>query len=91
MGADLGRWRGLTLLDHLTARLGPDADDLALNVHTVWALIVARRGILEDDPVLARSLADAGRRPARRRRRAPAVRSEAESIRSALTMAGVRT
>jgi transcriptional regulator with XRE-family HTH domain len=91
MGAKLGRWRGQTLLDHLTARLGPNADDLTLNVHTVWALIVARRGILEDDPVLARSLADritllldSDSLPATRR-------SEAESIRSALTMAGVRT
>ena len=91
MGEGLGRWRGLTLLDHLTARLGPDADDLVLNVHTVWALIVARRGILEDDPVLARSLADRVVVLLDSTAVAPAVRSEAESIRSALTMAGVRT
>lgn len=91
MGAGLGRWRGLTLLDHLTARLGVDVDDLALNVHTVWALVVARRGILEDDPVLARSLADRVTVLLDSAAVAPIVRSEAESIRSALTMAGVRT
>jgi hypothetical protein len=76
---------------HLTARLAPDADDLALNVHTVWALIVARRGILEDDQVLARSL---GKRLAvllDTAELSPFLHSEAESIRSALTMAGVRT
>lgn len=91
MGAGLGRWRGLTLLDPLTARLGPDADDLVLNVHTVWALIVARRGILEDDSVLARSLADGVVVLLDSTSVAPAVRSEAESTRFALTMAGVRT
>ena len=91
MGADLGRWRGLTLLDHLTARIGPDADDLALNVHTVWALIIARRGILEDDPVLAQSLAARVGVLLDASDDASGVRSEAESIRSALTMAGVRT
>ncbi len=91
MGGDLGRWRGLTLPDHLTARISPGADDLALNVHTVWALIVARRGILEDDQVLARSLAARIAELLDGAERAPSVRSEVESIRSALTMAGVRT
>ena len=91
MGADLGRWRGLTLLNHLTARISPNADDLALNVHTVWALIVARRGILEDDQVLAQSLAARIAELLDTAQLAPSVRSEAESIRSALTMAGVRT
>ena len=57
MTAGLGRWRGLVLLDHLTARLGPDADDLPLNVHTVWALLIARRGLLDDDPAVSRALA----------------------------------
>jgi transcriptional regulator with XRE-family HTH domain len=88
MGAGLGRWRGLDLLDHLVARLGPDADDLALNVHTVWALLVARRGLLDDDPALARALAgrvavllDSGL--------PPAVHSEADAIRTALRLARV--
>jgi len=90
MGADLGRWRGLTLLNHLTARISPNADDLALNVHTVWALIVARRGILEDDQVLAQSLAARIAELLDTAQLAPSVRSEAESIRSALTMSGVR-
>ena len=91
MAADLGRWRGLTLLDHLTARISRTADDLALNVHTVWALIVARRGILEDDQVLARSLAERVAELLDTAGLAASVRSEAESILSALTMAGVRT
>jgi hypothetical protein len=60
-------------------------------VHTVWALIVARRGILEDDQVLARSLAARIAELLDTTELAPSVRSEAESIRSALTMTGVRT
>jgi hypothetical protein len=91
IGTGLGPWRGLTLLDHLAARLAPDADDLALNVHTVWALIVARRGILEDDQVLTRSLAKRVAVLLDAAELSPFLRSEAESIRSALTMAGVRT
>jgi hypothetical protein len=91
MGAGLGRWRGLTLLDHLVARLGVGADDLTLNVHTVWALIVARRGLLEDDPELARALAGRVTVLLDSATLAPTVRTEVESIRSALTMAGVRT
>ena len=90
MGARLGRWRGLTLLDHLATRVSPGADDLALNVHTVWALIVARRGILEDDQVLAQFLAGRVAELLDTAWLAASVRSEAESIRSALTMAGVR-
>jgi transcriptional regulator with XRE-family HTH domain len=90
MGAGLGHWRGLTLLDHLVARLGPDDDDLPLNVHTVWALLVARRDLLDDDPALARSLA---RRVAELLDAAlsPAVHSEAEAIRCALRLARVPT
>jgi len=90
MGAGLGRWRGLDLLDHLTARISPGANHLTLNVHTVWALLTARRNLLEDDPVLARSLAsrvtallDCGDLQ-------PAVRADLESIRSALKLAQVR-
>jgi hypothetical protein len=60
-------------------------------VHTVWALIVARRGILEDDQVLARSLAARIAELLDTAELTPSVRSEAESVRSALTMASVRT
>lgn len=89
MTAGLGRWRGLTLLDHLTARLGPDADDLALNVHTVWALLIARRGLLDDDPAVSHALAGRVRELLDTASLRASVRSEVDSIRSALALAGV--
>jgi hypothetical protein len=91
IGAGLGRWRGLTLLDHLTARLGPAADDLSLNVHTVWALLTRRRNLLDDDPELAAALGGRVTVLLDSAQLAPAIRGDAESIRAALTMAGVRT
>jgi hypothetical protein len=90
MGAGLGRWRGLILLDHLTARLGPDADDLALNVHSVWALLMARRNLLEDDPILASSLSSGVSVLLDSAGLAQPVRTEVESIRAALRLAGVK-
>jgi hypothetical protein len=90
MGAGLGRWRGLTLLDHLTARLTPDGDDLTLNVHSVWALLTARRNLLEDDPILARSLAERATVLLDSDGLAPGTRAEVESTRAALRLAGVQ-
>lgn len=89
MTAGLGRWRGLTLLDHLTTRLGPEADDLPLNVHTVWALLLARRGLLDDDPAVSRALATRVRELLDTAALPAGVRTEVESIRSALALAGV--
>ena len=91
MGGALGRWRGLMLLDHLTARLDPADADLTLNVHTTWALLVARRGLLDDDPAVSSALASRVVTLLDSAQLTPSVRSEVESIRSALTMAGVRT
>jgi hypothetical protein len=89
MTAGLGCWRGLVLLDHLVHRLGPDADDLRLNVHTVWALLIARRGLLDDDPAISRALAGRVRELLDTAGVPANVRSEAESIRSALRLSGV--
>ena len=89
MTTGLGRWRGLTLLDHLAARLGPDADDLALNVHTVWALLLARRGLLDDDPAVSRALAGRIRELLATAGLPASVRTEVESIRAALRLGGI--
>jgi transcriptional regulator with XRE-family HTH domain len=89
MTAGLGRWRGLVLLDHLTARLGPDADDLPLNVHTVWALLIARRGLLDDDPAVSQALAGRVRKLLDTNGLPASVRTEVESIRAALRLGGI--
>jgi hypothetical protein len=89
MTAGLGRWRGLVLLDHLVARLGPDADDLPLNVHTVWALLIARRGLLDDDPAVSGALAGRVRELLDTDGVPHGVRVEVESIRTALRLSGV--
>lgn len=47
-----GRWPGARLLDHLVARLDADSSHLMFNAHTLWALILARPRILQDQPVL---------------------------------------
>ncbi len=46
------RWPGARLLDHLVARLDADSPHLMLNAHTLWALILARPRILQDQPDL---------------------------------------
>lgn len=89
MTAGLGRWRGITLLDHLTTRITPDAHDLALNVHTVWSLLLARRGLLDDDPAVTRALAAGVRQLLDHSAVPAAVRTEVASIRAALRLAGV--
>lgn len=50
-------WRGSTLLNHLAHRLQPETPLLALNVRTLWSLITARRGLLEEHPEVSRHLA----------------------------------
>lgn len=89
MGARLGTWRGLGLLGHLADRIGPDSDDLALNVHTVWSLLVARQGLLDDDPSISHSLAGHVAVLLDRTDIPAEVRRDAESIRSALALTGI--
>lgn len=89
MASGLGRWRGLTLLDHLTARIEPGANHLTLNVHTVWSLLLRRRNLLEDDAELTRSLALRVGMLLDAADVAPRVRTDLEQIRSALALAQV--
>jgi hypothetical protein len=42
----LGTWEGRVLLDHLLRRLTPDHEYLVLYVHTLWALLAVRPGLL---------------------------------------------
>lgn len=44
------RWRGMRLMRHLVDRLGSDHVLVDLNVHSLWALLAARRGVARDDP-----------------------------------------
>jgi len=49
-------WRGGRLLRHLVDRLDLDRAFLDLNVHTLWALLAARHGLVHDDPAIGRRL-----------------------------------
>ncbi len=49
-------WDALALLRGLTDRLKPGLGAIDLNVHSVWALLTLRRGLLTADPNLSRSL-----------------------------------
>ena len=84
------RWRGTELLAHLTERLDPHGVSLSLNAHTVWALITARRGILEDDPAVGLRLANQVTRVLDERSVAPSARADLEAVRAGLRLAGIR-
>jgi transcriptional regulator with XRE-family HTH domain len=50
--ASTARWSGAQLLEHLTARVHPGSPHLALNAHTLSALVLARPRLLEEHPRL---------------------------------------
>ncbi|MFF5218036.1 helix-turn-helix domain-containing protein [Micromonospora sp. NPDC000442] len=50
-------WRGSHLLRHLVARLRPEHPFVDLNIHNVWVLLAARRGLAHDDPATGHALA----------------------------------
>lgn len=49
-------WDALALLRGLTDRLKPGIGAIDLNIHSVWALLALRRGLLSADPDLSRTL-----------------------------------
>lgn len=51
-------WRGTRLLNHLVHRLDDTHPFVDLNVHSVWALLAARRGLVHDDPTTGRAILD---------------------------------
>jgi hypothetical protein len=56
MGAGLGSWRGDRLLRHLVDRLDGALGYVDLNVHTTWALLLARPKLIADDARVAGDL-----------------------------------
>ncbi|NES28290.1 helix-turn-helix domain-containing protein [Micromonospora terminaliae] len=58
MPAALTDWRGSRLLRHLVQRLDVGHPFVDLNIHNVWALLTARRGLAIGDPATGRALAD---------------------------------
>lgn len=55
-------WRGASLMRHLVDRLDSDHVLVDLNVHSLWALLAARRGLSHDDPDTTRDLVRRGTR-----------------------------
>ncbi|MFD9375854.1 helix-turn-helix domain-containing protein [Streptomyces sp. NPDC059999] len=80
-------WHGHRLLMHLVTGLAPDRGFFDLNVHTLWALLAARPGLLRTAPAPRRTLRDLlpvlldGTEPSSRARR------ELEGIRYAIRLA----
>lgn len=56
MAADLGPWRGATLLQHLTDGLSADVPYVSLSIHAAASLVRRRSELLMHDPDLARRL-----------------------------------
>ncbi|MEU6074906.1 helix-turn-helix transcriptional regulator [Micromonospora sp. NPDC047074] len=54
----LADWHGSILLRHLVQRLEPGHPFVDLNIHNIWALLTARRGLTVDSPAAARALLD---------------------------------
>ncbi|RLQ06064.1 XRE family transcriptional regulator [Micromonospora sp. BL1] len=57
MPAALGDWRGVVLFRHLVERLTIGHPFVDLNVHNLWALLMARRGLTHDDLATGQALA----------------------------------
>lgn len=55
-------WRGTQVLRHLVERLHPGHPFLDLNIHNLWALLAARRGLVHDAPSLGNDLLNRGER-----------------------------
>ncbi|MBQ1076507.1 helix-turn-helix transcriptional regulator [Micromonospora sp. C31] len=51
-------WRGTRLLRHLVERLDAEHPFIDLNIHNLWALLTARRGLVHDHPATGQTLAD---------------------------------
>jgi hypothetical protein len=45
-------WSGVRLLGHLLERLHPGSGDAELDIHTVWALLLAHPALLSNHPGL---------------------------------------
>jgi hypothetical protein len=60
MPANLTDWRGSRLLRHLVQRLDGSHPFVDLNIHNLWSLLTARRGLALDDPATGRALVDRG-------------------------------
>ena len=62
MAGDLGAWPGRGLLRRFADNLVATEPLVDLYVHSLWALLERRGRLLDNDPQLARSLADRGER-----------------------------
>jgi hypothetical protein len=56
MASDLGPWRGLLLLRHLSDGLTPTTPYLELSIHSLWTLLARRPHLLGEDDHLTQDL-----------------------------------
>jgi transcriptional regulator with XRE-family HTH domain len=84
-------WRGGRLLRHLVDRLDADRAFLDLNIHTLWALLAARRGLVHDDPDIGRRLLARAERVVDGGEISPQSHRELTSILYGLRMSGLTT
>ncbi|MBM0259899.1 DNA-binding transcriptional regulator [Micromonospora sp. 4G55] len=56
MPGTLADWHGSVLYRHLVQRLEPGHPFVDLNIHNIWALLAARRGLALDNPAASRAL-----------------------------------
>ncbi|MEU3232881.1 helix-turn-helix domain-containing protein [Nocardiopsis alba] len=83
----LGVWEGRRLLTHLVNRMHPGHGYLALYVHTVWALLMARPHLLASAPDVAAALADRVEKLLDGPEAPASVRRELDGIRYAIRLA----
>ena len=80
-------WSGVRLLEHLLELLDPDAGDTELNIHTLWALLLAHPTLLNSHPHLKLRTTNALDRLTEDHDLSPPARRELSDIAYALRLA----
>lgn len=80
-------WSGVRLLEHLLELLRPSSGHTELNIHTLWALLLAHPTLLSDHPHLRPRTANTLDLPTEDHNLSPSARRELSDIAYALRLA----